>query len=178
MSRNTRLLVSLLLTSVVALALVASSSPAHENVTIRIYRDGEYSIAPGQQALLEGGWSACSKGLTQDWVDAIDVDATLSYNGEVIQTIQGKEADKHWTPVAQAGPDDSGYCLWPVDSLWRSNWRYDHLKLSKPGDYQLYLRTYIDGRIIDGGDYDENGLPDYWEGTFSEASILIHVLDK
>ena len=178
MSRNVRLVFWLLTTSLLALALIASSNPAHETVTIRIYGDGDYTVGPGQKALLQGGWSACSKGLTQDWVDAIDVSATLSFNGEVIQTIEGKEAAKHWTPVAQAGPDNTSYCLWAVDTLWRSNWRYDQLKLAKPGDYQLYLRTYLNGPVIDGGSSDDDERPDVWEGIFSESNISIHVLEQ
>jgi len=176
MSRKVRLLLTLVAISVLTLALVASASAQSETEYIRIFNDSEHTVTIGQPVVLRSGWAACSKGLTEDWREAVNVQATLSLNGVVVQTIKGKEAAKAWTAVAPSGPDSNGYCLWPVSSMWRTDFLYGKLNLSVPGDYQLNVHTYLSDAVIDGGDYDDNGLPDYWVGTFRDASIQIHVL--
>ena len=56
-------------------------------------------------------------------------------------------------------------------------WRYPVGSL-EAGDHSLHFMWWLDHWITDLGDYDGNGKPDFFSGTFKDVEISIHVEDR
>jgi hypothetical protein len=124
-------------------------------------RDDIVYVSGGEQAIISWGWGACSKGLTNDYREAVRQRYLLVKDGLRIQRITAGTRD--WPRPAPAdGPKE--LCIWPAPYLWRTEYTSPPLNLPSPGTYQLRVTIWLLVPVIDGGDWDQDGHAD-WFGT-------------
>ena len=157
------------------LALVGATPAAQkEEVRIAPWYD-EVTVGPGQEAVIRWGWGNCTRGLTDDWVNATVHRYTLKRNGVVVQEISAQKAEKYWSaPYVTDGQIE--LCVWPAQNTWASIWEYDKLKLNSPGDYELEVYVFLEEPLIDGYDMDQDGQADWYDGLFYDRTVVIHVV--
>lgn len=153
--------------------LAAAPAASKEEVRIAPWMD-EVTIGPNQIGVLRWGWGNCTKGLTNDWIEATVQHHVLRQGDEVIQVIEQKDAQKYWGVIEQVQGYE-GFCIWPAASTWNVFWRFEKLKLNKAGEYQLDTYVEITQALIDGFDYDEDGQADWYEGVMIENTVTIYV---
>jgi hypothetical protein len=134
---------------------------------------GEITIGPKQTAVIRYGWVNCSKGLTQDWIDHSVFKLTLYKEGVLLTTVSMEKGYWIWED-----PTPGDQCLHGNESIV-ARWHYALVELKDPGTYNLQVHRETTVPMIDGWDYDADGLPDIFPAqVWSEHWVTIHVLDK
>jgi len=130
----------------------------------------EYTVSSKDDVVIRYGWSACSKGLVNDYIDATS--RTFYFDGMLISNAQIHDRS-YWGMPYERESGTGSPCLWSVDKDWVAYWEYDLGKL-RPGDHTLDLEHTYAFSIIDGGDYDGDGAVDVFQGV-SNTTTIIHV---
>jgi hypothetical protein len=176
---NERKVLIILLVVVLIFVTQAALSTKKDVVVLRVYSGSEYTIGPNQVGVADWGWVNCSAEYLDDWTNASEVQLTLKKNGEIIQEFKTKHTSKYWGPFEYYGDYLSEYCFNPEDETWGVTWLYPHLKLNKPGDYELDFAAIINKTLTNGFDmHPQDGVLDVYEAGFTlQNTIIIHVLE-
>lgn len=163
------MLVLLLLAGLV----VASGAAGSEEVNVSVWNGGEITIGEGQVAVIRAGWAACSPGLVRAFISAINFEVML--DAELL--LSPKDVDGLWGTIEiyDEPPPGMSACVGkglPAHSAW--HYVLDGLT---PGTYEVHTSWWMDHTVIDGGDYDGDGIPDRFgpENFFGESTNIITV---
>jgi len=159
--------------SIMTSALVAANNIEKKDLVYFGPGAGEITIGPKQTAVVRFGWVNCSKGLTQDWIDHSVFKLMLYKEGVLLTTVSTENGYWIWeNPVA------GDQCLHGNESI-TARWHYELLELKDPGVYNLQIQRETTVPMIDGWDYDGDGLPDVFPAmNWGERWVTINVLDK
>lgn len=163
----------LIIIAVIISSTMISSRPMKKKEEVRI-RPGieEVTIGPDQDGYLMMGYVNCSYGISLDWIAATEQQYLLYKDGVLIQEINSEDA--RWDEPYPDG--DWPECIYGDGTGWYTYWRFDRLKLQKPGDYTLVSYFSINTHLTDGGDYDNDGYVDWWDGPLYDGyETIIHV---
>lgn len=139
-----------------------------EQVTINPPFMDEITVFTNDELVLVTGWGACTPGLVKAWINAADYQWYIDDD----PILSAEVARDFWSPIESRGPNEN--CLIGNGDLWVSLWDYSIGSLPV-GDYEISLLYGTDHKMIDGGDYDGDGHPDflgYWE-----SSVTVHVVE-
>ena len=166
--KNLYLLVAL---SIVASTLIAANMPAKKQPVHISAESGEVNIGSKEFGIARFGWSACSKGLEQDFIDHFVIKLELYQNGTLLQTVSTNRG--HWT---QNGVDPIPQCL-HINEPQLAFWLFEALKLKTPGTYTLRFYRERTAPLGDGFDLNGDGFMDiYPAGSFTTRDVTINVL--
>jgi len=164
--------------SIVASVLIAANNFEKKEPVYFSPWAGEITIGPNQIAVAQTGYASCSKGLEQDWIDHTIITLELYQDDELLQTVSGEEGEWIWRDY-YVWPDPTIQCLHLVDEQQRATWNFKDLQLNKPGIYKLRFYKEQTAQMIDGYDFDQDGLPDVYPATvLADTIVTIHVLKK
>ncbi|MGD2253081.1 MAG: hypothetical protein PVF70_09235 [Anaerolineales bacterium] len=136
------------------------------------WSEDNVEIGPGQVGVITDSWVTCSKGLTQDWLDALETTYVLTRNGMVIQEITPKKAAKLWSDPA-IHQENPPMCMWPAAHLWVTRF-YARLHTDEAGVYELHAYKYLSEPVTDGWEWPPGSL-NWMEGVRLDRTILLHV---
>jgi len=164
---------------VLSLTLTAAASPTEKEVVrIAPFHD-EVTIGPDQVGEIRWGWGCCSRGLTEDWINATLQHYTLKFNGEVIQEVSAERAERYWGAPEVQDPGHADRCVWPAQNTWAAFWEFGKLQLTGPGDYELDVYIELLEPLIDGYDWvPPRGRADWYDGVMFDKTIVIHVVEE
>jgi hypothetical protein len=159
----------IVLVALVLLLAVVTIAQA-QNFVVLPYADGQtYSIPAGESAQIAyAGWLTCNRGLNIAYMNAFNLE--LSYaDGSPLYQLTGKN-DPYWwdnykweePPVEGCIPESPNYEVWWVYPI-----------TLPPGEYNITWSAWLDHKIPDGFDGDNNGLPDFYEGHRSEGTFTL-----
>lgn len=120
---------------------------------------GTVSIGPGEEPVLRLGWSACSEGLTSDFIDVAVHNIVIVKDAIPVGTYS--TGDGEFSKPAVFGSSDA--CLHGDGTTWVTWWNLDDLGVDDPGTYEVQWEFYVEWPIVDGGDWDGNGYVDVWD---------------
>ncbi|MCB0254918.1 MAG: hypothetical protein KDI55_14450 [Anaerolineae bacterium] len=159
----------------ILLVMVAPAAQADDPLVITPYYGGpEYWANTGQEVIIRAGWGACTPGLAQAFTHAALVSMEINLDGEHFLTVD-QPAQEFWSrPELSDGPISA--CVMNTTSLWASEWRYSLGPLAA-GVYSLHFDWTVAHPIPDGGDHDDNGIPDLFtpDSYHVESDITIVV---
>jgi hypothetical protein len=142
-----------------------------ETVTVNLSFDNTVYVNAGDYIMLTHGWGACTRGLVKLYLSAVYTEVHL--DGVLISMADGK--DQHWGPITESTNTSWASCIaGDKESGWVSNWQYPLGALST-GEYEVHFYYWLDHPIHDGGDYDNDGRPDLFEGLLQDRTITIIV---
>lgn len=116
----------------------------------------EYTIEANESARIRWGWTACSKGLVQDYVDSIRITYRLiDEQGNVVGVYEVnpsawgdyRNTSFSWSPKE---------CYYPAADTWGKWYESITLNLSTPGTYTLVSNGELLFSVIDGADHYNN----------------------
>jgi len=141
-------------------------SPWDEEVTV--YRD--------QQAKLRFGVVTCDHDLTEIWVQSLEVEVILQYDGQIKQSILHPKSSDYWNDL-YIRDQNLELCHGAPPHTWGSEWRSEILLLTEEGDYQLHTNIVLIEPLTDGFDLDSDGEPDWYDaGIRLDSVVMIHFI--
>jgi len=151
--------------------LMAANMPAKKQPVYILPASGEVTINSTQTAIARIDWIACSKGLTQDWIDQVVFKLELYQNGTLLQTVETHQG--YWNMYAV---DPISSCL-HINEPQEADWQFDSLNFKKPGTYNLIFYRSWNAPLTDGGDWDGDGYIDFSPVlNFEPRQVTVNVL--
>lgn len=162
-----------LLLGLVALALTFSVTMAEESTTEYCHPvfDEECWVEPGDQLIIYHGWLTCRRGLIEAFLMAIE-EQEYTLDGHLLWGTQ--ETSQYWGPIEEEWVPQIESCMGHPSTGYRTYWEHE-LDLD-PGEHELHLSLWLRHPIIDGGDWDGDGHPDWFSGHLHDATVKIHVI--
>ena len=168
-----KLLHILMALSIIVSVLIAANNFEKKEVVYFGPNAGEITITPRQTAVPRFGWTNCSEGLTQDWIDHSIFKLELYKDDVLLQTVSTEDGNWVWED-----PVSGAQCL-HGNELVTARWHFSKLELKDPGTYRLWIYREQTVSMVDGWDYDGDNLPDVFPATvFPERWVTINVLEK
>lgn len=166
-----------LLVVVIALGLLLAAvgaAQAQDEVYIFLpFPQEGYIVHPDDTVYMAFGWGACNPGLVRDAQNAFGLEITV--DGEPLYELVHK--DPYWGTPYPLGPSE--VCILnPHASPTESDWIYplDLSQFELDQEYEISYILWVDHQITDGCDYDENGLPDLYNGVLLAATFTFTVV--
>jgi hypothetical protein len=168
-----------LLVVVIALALLLAAvgvAQAQDEVFILLPMLEEgYTVNPDQIVYIAFGWGACNPGLVKTAQNALGFEITV--DGAPLYELVHK--DPYWGtpyPIGQfeeCFPDPHAV---PTEADWIYPLDLSQFELGE--EYEMSFSLWLNHQITDGFDYDENGLPDFYNGVLLSGSFNLTVVDS
>jgi len=144
-----------------------------DGITYVLPVGGEFTIPQKDKIIIRHGWFGCSRGLVNDYIDAVN--NAFYLDGGLLQAALDKDKSYWGTPFEVVDADTSA-CLWNVERVWAAYWELNLGKLD-PGIYELVWHRSLDFEITDGADSDGDGLIDTWQGSRTFPPTILHVVE-
>lgn len=161
------------LIAVVLMVLMAGAAVADDIGPVYPWREpwnAGFTVQAGETILLGARWGSCTEGLA--W------SATKSLVFDYYLDDQLLETDFVWSGPVQVPdgtfPGDASGCRNPAGSMW-GVFATSPLVINTPGEYQLRVVVSYGRPFVDGGDWDGDGRPDRYTGTFEPPAITVTV---
>jgi hypothetical protein len=143
---------------VVSLGMSAQVATADEGRTCLIGREGtEFSSAECANYLITYGWFATSRGLANEYVEAVH--NTITVTGENFYLAYNEdESAQYYLPLIAFDPALIGEdCAMP--KLWAARWRPPINQRLEPGVYEIHATYALDHPVTDGWQACSQGEP-------------------